>query len=268
MDDYDEAVLFTFALLESRLARLEYLLSGPRAPEGKPQTVADRIHRIEQTLQQLAGKTALLDNVNELLTKHKDVLMAKPEEPSVPLSTPQKALLVVERATSFATTASQLKALDDQPVPATAGFVKLAALRPRIAEAEDRHLQQALKIAELRRRTGLLVQRDKQVHWVAAGRAWAGYQERLVRGYKGLQREEGRLRAEREDGEGETLALLVRTLDGLDTIPSRLTDSAAPLALDARASVCRATRAHAELAPAYIAALPRPDALLARPSLD
>jgi hypothetical protein len=138
------------------------------------------------------------------VTKHKDVLTPPPSttEDDIPLSTSQKSLLVVERATTFATTASQLKALDDQQIPTTDGFVKLAKLRPRIAEAEQRHLQQALKIAELRRRSGLLVQRDKQVHWVAAGKCWAGYQERLVKGYRALQREEFRRRPERE-GESE-----------------------------------------------------------------
>ena len=140
------------------------------------------------------------------VTKHKDVLTSKPsttQDTTPPLSTAHKSLLVVERATAFATTASQLKALDDQQIPSTDGFVKLAKLRPRIAEAEQRHLQQALKIAELRRRSGLLVQRDKQVHWVAAGKCWAGHQERLVKGYRALQREEGRRAAEREGESGE-----------------------------------------------------------------
>ncbi|XPS68782.1 hypothetical protein M3J09_001066 [Ascochyta lentis] len=207
MDEYDEAVLFTYGLLESRLERLEYLLSGPKKQaDEKPQTIPDRIHRIEQSLQQLAGKTALLDNVNELLTKHKDVLTPPPStaEDTVPLSTSQKSLLVIERATSFATTASQLKALEDQQIPTTDGFVELAKLRPRIAEAEQRQLQQALKIAELRRRNGLLVQRDKQVHWVAAGTCWAKHQERLVKSYRALQREEFRRRPEKEGSdEGE-----------------------------------------------------------------
>jgi hypothetical protein len=67
MDEYDEAVLFTYALLESRLERLEYLLDGPK-PQGeeRPKTIPDRIHSIEQSLQQLGGKTALLENVKEL----------------------------------------------------------------------------------------------------------------------------------------------------------------------------------------------------------
>lgn len=70
MDDYDEAVLFTYSLLESRLVRLEYLLSGPQSQsaqsEGKPQTIPERMRAIEQSLGRLAGKTTLLDNVNEL----------------------------------------------------------------------------------------------------------------------------------------------------------------------------------------------------------
>jgi hypothetical protein len=77
MDEYDEAVLFTYSLLESRLERLEYLLGASTAqadekpkPKPKPLSIADRVRRIEQSLQQLAGKTALLDNVNKLCTRN------------------------------------------------------------------------------------------------------------------------------------------------------------------------------------------------------
>jgi hypothetical protein len=71
MDEYDEAILFTFAMLESRLQRLEYVIGGPPAPTAggeRPQTLPDRIHKMEQALQQLAGRTALLDEANNLCT--------------------------------------------------------------------------------------------------------------------------------------------------------------------------------------------------------
>jgi hypothetical protein len=87
----------------------------------------------------------------------------------------------MERATSFATTASQLKALEDQQIATTDGFVKLAMLRPRIAEAEHRQLEQALRISELRRRNGLVNQRYKQIMFLGAGRCWVDYNERLSR---------------------------------------------------------------------------------------
>ncbi|KAI4644561.1 hypothetical protein J4E93_006466 [Alternaria ventricosa] len=112
-----------------------------------------------------------------------------------------KAVLVTERATSFATTASQLQALEDQQIPTTDGFAKLAVLRPRIAEAEERQLQQALKISELRKRNGLLNQRYQQVMLLGAGRCWVDYDERLRKGLRALVREEYRRRpAEEEKG--------------------------------------------------------------------
>jgi hypothetical protein len=67
MDEYEEAVLFTFALLETRLDRLEYILGGSQdSTKDKAKTIPDRIHKMEQSLQQLVGKTALLDETNNL----------------------------------------------------------------------------------------------------------------------------------------------------------------------------------------------------------
>ncbi|KAF2846152.1 hypothetical protein T440DRAFT_492934 [Plenodomus tracheiphilus IPT5] len=193
MDSYEEAVLFTFTELESRLGRLEYLLGGPHADTAdKPKAISDRIHRIERSLQDLAGKTSLLGDTHELLSKHKDIL--QPQDHDVkdgpPLDTSQKAVLVVENATTFATIASQLKALEDQQIPTTDGFTKLAMLQPRIAEAEARQLEQALKISELRRRHGLVNQRYKQIMFAGAGRCWVDYEERLTKARRTVVREE------------------------------------------------------------------------------
>lgn len=147
--------------------------------------------------------------LTEQVSKHKDVLKPQDDDDdddddnykeSPPLDTPQKTALVVDRATSFATTASQLQALQDQQIPSTDAFTKLAALRPRIAEAEDRQLQQALKISELRRRNGLINQRYKQVMFLGAGRCWVDYNERLTKALRTLVREEYRRRPDDEGG--------------------------------------------------------------------
>lgn len=69
MDEYEEAVLFTFASLESRLDRIEYVLGGGKKPtEEKPKTFPERVQRIEKSLQELTGKTALLHDVQQLST--------------------------------------------------------------------------------------------------------------------------------------------------------------------------------------------------------
>lgn len=127
----------------------------------------------------------------------------EPETDGPPLDTTQKAALVVERATGFATTASQLKALDDQQLPTTDGFAKLAMLRPRIAEAEKRQLEQALKISELRRRNGLVNQRYKHILFLGAGRCWVDYHERLTRALREVVREEFRRKPDEEEVETE-----------------------------------------------------------------
>ncbi|KAH7081145.1 hypothetical protein BKA63DRAFT_530304 [Paraphoma chrysanthemicola] len=202
MDEYEEAILFTFGQLESRLDRLEYILTGPHAPtEDKPKTIPDRIHRIERSLQELNGKTTLLADAHELVSKHKDVLTPPDDfdRDLPPLTVSQKELLVVERATGFATTASQLKALEDQHMPTSDGFAKLAKLRPRIAEVEDRHLRQALKISELRRRNGLVNKCYKQIHYIGAGRVWLDYHVRLVKALTVVEREE--FKRKPEEGE-------------------------------------------------------------------
>ena len=126
------------------------------------------------------------------------------DQGDVPLDASQKAALVVERATGFATTASQLKALADQQMPTTDGFTKLAMLRPQIAEVEERHLQQALKISELRRRNMLVNACYKQVHFLGAGRVWMDYNKRLTKALTEVERQEFKRKPEEpEKGEEE-----------------------------------------------------------------
>jgi len=139
------------------------------------------------------------------VSKHKDVLKPQTDygQSDVPLDTSQKAALVVERATGFATTASQLKALADQQLPTTDGFTKLAMLQPKIAEVEERHLQQALKISELRRRNMLVNQCYKQVHFLGAGRVWLDYNKRLTKALKEVERQEFKRKPEEQEVEDE-----------------------------------------------------------------
>lgn len=133
------------------------------------------------------------------VNKHKDIL--KPEQPQqdAGLDASQKAVMVVERAPAFATIASQLKALDDQQIPTTDGFTKLAKLQPRIAEAEARHLQQALQISLLRKQSGLLVQRVKQIHFLGPARVWVEWQKRLQMAQRTVARIEFKQKQEEDE---------------------------------------------------------------------
>lgn len=67
MDAYEEAVLFTIAELESLLDRVEYVLSGRKKDDAEePRTYAERMQRIEKSLQELSAKTQLLNQVQDL----------------------------------------------------------------------------------------------------------------------------------------------------------------------------------------------------------
>lgn len=134
------------------------------------------------------------------MKQHKDLLKPDEDEEDAGLDSTQKTAIVVERAPSFATTASQLKALDDQQIPQTDGFSKLAKLQPRIAEAEDRHLQQALEISLLRKKSGLLVQRVKHIQFLGAGRVWVEWHKRLMKTERAVLRTEFKHKQEQEEG--------------------------------------------------------------------
>ena len=125
------------------------------------------------------------------------------EKDAAGLDRAQKSAIVVERAPGFATTASQLKALDDQQIPQSDGFVKLAKLRPRIAEAEDRHLQQALQISLLRKKSGMLVSRTKQIHLVGQGRCWVEWHKRLMNAERTVVRTEFKLKQGEDEESSE-----------------------------------------------------------------
>ena len=56
MDEYDEAILFTLSLLESRLSRLEYVLGNTPTPDETPKTVTERIHKLEKALADVTAK--------------------------------------------------------------------------------------------------------------------------------------------------------------------------------------------------------------------
>jgi hypothetical protein len=218
MDAYEEAVLFTIAELESRLDRVEYVLSGRKKDDAEePRTFSERMQRIEKSLQELSAKTQLLNQVHQLsmciflanldsadgnpVSKHSDLLEASDskDDEGPDLTVAEKAAIVTSHAPDFATTASQLKALDDQQVPETDGFTKLVKLRPRIAEVELRQLQQALEISTLRRRSGLLVQRQNRILIEGQSRCWTDAQKHLAECEKVILRSEYKKKQREEE---------------------------------------------------------------------
>lgn len=77
--------------------------------------------------------------------------------------------------------------------------MKIVKLRPRIAEAEARHLEQALKISELRKRSGLLNSRVKHIHLAGQGRVWMEWAKRYEKAEQTVKRTEFKIKQEEEE---------------------------------------------------------------------
>jgi len=73
-------------------------------------------------------------------------------------------------------------------------------LQPQIAEVQERVLEQALKISELRRRSMLVKECYLSVHLLGAGRLWLDYHRRLRKALLAVEREEFKRRVDGEEG--------------------------------------------------------------------
>lgn len=106
--------------------------------------------------------------------------------------------MVLTEAPSFPATASQLTQLNDLPLPPTQAFTTLIANLPRMAAADRRQREQAVQIAELRKRSGVLLLQWHELFMLGQGRCWAEWDTRLTEAEKKVRREE--FRRTQDDG--------------------------------------------------------------------
>ncbi|OCK85233.1 hypothetical protein K432DRAFT_413431 [Lepidopterella palustris CBS 459.81] len=201
--ELEQLVLQTLDLLEVRLSRIEFTLDGGISDDGstptQPLSVPERIQKLEESLQKFSRKTALISEVQRLQSQHPDLFRPASEAESRPDPKPSEQLaMVLTEAPAFPTTASQLTSLNDLPVPPTESFAALAALHPRIQEAEVRQTRQAMEISALRKRTGALVIRWNEIYILGQGKCWAEWDGRLRTAERAVRREEIRKSQENE----------------------------------------------------------------------
>ncbi|KAF2139034.1 uncharacterized protein K452DRAFT_233305 [Aplosporella prunicola CBS 121167] len=199
----DDVLLQTLDMLEWRLRRIEFVLNGNVPPDAHQSeaTVAARMQKLESTLASLASKSRAISDVLHLQSKHADLFSpqepkTKPQDdtppPEIKLST------VLTDAPAFPATASQLTSLNDLPLPPTGSFTSLVALQPRITQLEERQVDQALQISDLRKRSGQAVLRWHEVMVLGQGRCWAEWDTRVRQAERDVRREE--VKRAQEDG--------------------------------------------------------------------
>ncbi|KAL5002859.1 hypothetical protein BDV10DRAFT_181078 [Aspergillus recurvatus] len=213
----------TLYLLESRLHRLTYLLTGdttwtgtpspPSKPSSYDETVSRRLQRLENELETLAGKVGVVRDVLGLYERFPDLFKSisstvttattteqtdpssetpqppKPEtEPSPPLDV--MLSIILSYASLIPETASRLTSLTDTPIPDASLSASLIALQPRMDQLAAKQDEQSREIAELRVRTAKVLQRYYEVSLLGGGEVWGEWEGRIESVERGVKRAE------------------------------------------------------------------------------
>ncbi|RMZ78975.1 hypothetical protein DV737_g3616, partial [Chaetothyriales sp. CBS 132003] len=188
----------SLALLQTRLRRLEFLLTGHsevegvRAVAGKwPKSAASSVHArlsaLERELDRLRRMPgAAGDLIRDIESLHASVPDAAGTHPTIAgddLAT--KASLVLSHATLYPETASRLSSLQTLPVPAAEQSAQLSALRGQIQTRQ--HVQDSLEldIQDLQHRSARCLEWWIKVGVAGMGDVWDDWQDRIadIEGY-------------------------------------------------------------------------------------
>ncbi|KAI7971571.1 hypothetical protein EIK77_002572 [Talaromyces pinophilus] len=184
----DAVASATIELLEGRLHRLEYLLTGETTWTGQPSaapktdslddTVARRLNHLESTLNSLSKSNPAVRDVLQLC---KPTLIQIVSFDTIPadLTTQNLASIVLSYATAFPETASRLSSLKDLPIPDAHASTALIELQPRLQKLLSIQEQQAIEISELRARSARLLQRWYELGVLGNSECWAEWESRL-----------------------------------------------------------------------------------------
>lgn len=199
--------LATFALLESRLHHLEFLLSGsvdhngiPEAavkPTRSDETVVSRLKSLEDDLTRLMTSSELVQDMLRLQAQFPDLFdTSDPTSKPRTLDPATEASVVLAHASSFPETASRLSSLKDLTVPPAVSSQKLIELQPRLTKVTEVQAHQLKQVAEFRERSARIVERWISDGMVGSAEAWAEMELRVRDVANGVRRVERRKREE------------------------------------------------------------------------
>lgn len=217
-----DVALQTLQLLEWRLRRLEYVFNGGSQGQdgmGSQQSVVKRLGKLEDNFARLTTKSPVIPEIMALRTnricvtswtmalannlkesRHPELFESAPAAKEDELDIPTQLAMVLTEAPSFPTTASQLTQLNDLPLPPTQSFTNLIANLPRLAAIDERQIEQAREISELRKRNGLLLLKWHELFVLGQGRCWAEWDGKLKKAERKVRREEVRRGADEGAG--------------------------------------------------------------------
>ncbi|KAI4135766.1 MAG: hypothetical protein LQ347_000401 [Umbilicaria vellea] len=196
----DKTATVTIELLEYRLRRIEFVLSGNEeaqsvlqqaAAQGKGFTTHARITRLEEALSKLSSKSTIVDQLLRLHARFPDLFQpTAPEEIPISLTTAELLAVVSSCASTYSIAASRLTTLQNSPIPAAEHSASLIVLEPRLAEVELEQRLQAMELAELRSRTAAIIQRWYELGVLGGGECWTEWEGRVETVEKNIRQKE------------------------------------------------------------------------------
>ncbi|KAH7412592.1 hypothetical protein BKA64DRAFT_659198 [Cadophora sp. MPI-SDFR-AT-0126] len=182
---FDQTATETIDLLEARLRRIEFAISGnveSTSTSSNAIPATQRLASLEHSLHQLASKSQVVQELLKLHSKHPDLFRApNPQEIPTTLDTNTLLSIVMASASAYPSTSSRLTSIMDVPVPPAELSMQLIDLQPRIAKVEALQAAQNADIAELRERSAAVIQRWYTTDILGAGDAWADVEGRVER---------------------------------------------------------------------------------------
>ncbi|KIV85151.1 hypothetical protein PV11_00883 [Exophiala sideris] len=167
--DPEVAALSTLALLETRLRRMEFLLTGTSDDHGRPLPVTRSAHNSETVWGKLDALQAdlarlkkvngpagsLLKDIDRLSTAYPDLFDPSPAAASTPKTEDLSTLasIVLSHATVYPETASRLSSLQTLQIPLAEQSSLLATLSPKLEECKATEDSIANEVRELRDRS-------------------------------------------------------------------------------------------------------------------
>jgi hypothetical protein len=196
-------------LLEVRLRRLEFLLSGSSNLDGVPNGVV-RAQRSEDTLpEQLRSLQASLDQLRKgdgvagEMIRDVEAIQAKYPElfgrQHVPIEeTSTQASVVLSNATLYPETASRLSSLQSLQIPPAESSAMLVGLARDIESCQQEQNKLDDQVQELRQRSARCLEWWVKTGVVGMGNLWEDWEDRMIQ----LERQVSRFERQRKDEEG------------------------------------------------------------------
>ncbi|OAL30504.1 hypothetical protein AYO20_08723 [Fonsecaea nubica] len=206
VQDPEAAARGTLALLETRLHRLEFLLSGASNDDGIPppttapssgsETLRAQLDALDAALTKLkklpGTPGSVVRDIERLSSQHPDLfaVMATTTPKSEDIST--LASIVLAHATLYPETASRLSSLQTLQIPPADQSSKLLSLAPRLEKLRQEELHIQEEVRELRERSARCLEWWVKIGVVGIGDMWEDWERRTAEVERNVIREERR----------------------------------------------------------------------------